>query len=308
VLLSVALLVSVSIWVWRERVRRPYLITGWCWFLGMLVPVLGLVQVGEQAMADRYAYLPLMGIYLAAIWGFSDLAQKGSGALRRSLAAAAGVILLSFSVLAWRQAGFWHSNLELWSHAVAVTDNNSAGEDVVGSELLMDAKNKGFRYSDEAQVHFQNAVRIDPKDSEALLYIGMDLQSHGRLQDAIDKYKLALQFVDDNGIKSKILSGIAGSYELLGDFVTARQYFQDALKVNPRPDSESFMGFARTFTDEEIVKLTATLSSHPTAQGYWQLGQLEVTAGRNNAARTAYQRALELDPHLEAARAALARD
>ncbi|MBZ5679198.1 MAG: hypothetical protein LAO24_03720 [Acidobacteriia bacterium] len=306
-LLSAVLLVSTSVWVWRERTRHPYLITGWCWFLGMLVPVIGLVQVGEQAMADRYAYLPLIGIYVAAIWVLSDVAQKTSVRVRRYVAVAAGIILLSFSFLAWRQVGLWHSNLELWSHAVEVTENNNAAEDVVGSELFTDAKNKGLRYSDEARVHFQNALRIDPKDSQALLYLGMDLQARGQLQEAIDRYRLALLYGDDNWLKSKILSGIAGCYELQGDFVAARQYFSDALKVNPKPDSESFLGLARTFTDEQIVKLIATLNSHPTAQGYWQLGQLQEAGGYNSAARSSYQYALQLDPHLEAARVALSR-
>jgi tetratricopeptide (TPR) repeat protein len=171
----------------------------------------------------------------------------------------------------------------------------------------MDTFNKGLRYSDDALIHFQNALRIDPKDSQALLYLGMDLQARGRPHEAIDRFNMALQYVDDNWLKSKILSGIAGSYEVLGDFVKARQYYSDALKVNPKPDSESFMGLARTFTDEEIAKLTPALNSHPTALGYWQLGQLQETAGRNDAARLAYQHALELDPHFEAAQVALSK-
>jgi protein O-mannosyl-transferase len=304
VLLSAAFLASVSVWVYRERSRHPYLLTGWCWFLGMLVPVLGLVQVGEQGMADRYAYLPLIGIYVALVWGCFDLAQTVSTRTRPWLAVAAAVILVFVSVLARRQVGLWQSNLELWSHAVDVTENNSAAEDVVGSQLLMDAFNKGLRYSDDALIHFQNALRIDPKDSQALLYLGMDLQARGKPVEAIDRFNMALQYVDDNWLKSKILSGIAGSYEVLGDFAKARQYYSDALKVNPKPDSESFMGYARTFTDEEIAKLTPTLNSHPTAQGYWQLGQLQETAGRNDEARSAYQHALELDPHFEAAQVA----
>jgi protein O-mannosyl-transferase len=306
VILSASLLVAISVWVWRER-SRPYLLTGWCWFLGTLVPVIGLIQVGEQSMADRYAYLPLIGIYMALVWGISDLAQNASPRLRPALPLATSVVLLLLAVQARRQVRVWNSNLDLWAHAVAVTQNNSAAEDVVGSELLMDAMNRGQHYSDEAQVHFQRALAIDPKDSEAIMYIGMDLQARNRVPEAIEEYRQALQYVDDVWLKAKILSGIAGGYELMGDYASAREYFQQALQINAQPDSDAFVGFARTFTDEQIAQVAASFKGHPTAQGLWQLGQLQESAGRPEAARADYQRALDVDPHFTAAAVAISK-
>lgn len=307
VLLSALILYGVSVWVWRERSRRSYLITGWCWFLGMMVPVIGLIQVGEQSMADRYAYLPLIGIFIMVVWGLSDLLEHAGSGLRHSAVITAALALALLSTLAWRQVRFWQTNLELWSHASAVTENNWAAEDVIGSLLLADAMNAGVHYSSEAQIHFQKALEINPKDTEALSNIGGDLEAHGKPQDALEKFRLALQYAQEDGLKSKLLSQTASAYEQLGDFTTARRYYRDALKISPGADGTAFVGFARTFTDEKIARLTAELAQRPTAQGYTQLGQMQESAEYADAARVSYQQALLLDPKSEAARAALNR-
>jgi protein O-mannosyl-transferase len=307
VILSALLLITITVLALHER-RRPYLLTGWLWFLGMFVPVIGLVQVGEQGMADRYAYLPLIGMLLFLVWGGFDLVQMASSRVRWLTGAAAGTVLVVFAFLSVRQLGFWKSNLDLWSHAVAVTKNNGVAEDVVGSELLTDAMNRGLRYSDEARVHFENAARINPQDSEALMNIGAGLQVQGRLQEAIEKYKLALQYVNDEWLRARIVRDMASAYEERGDFATARSYYQQAMQISPKADNAAFFGFARTFTDEKIVALGAKLASNPTAKGYFDLGQLQDAGGYTAAAESSYQRALALDSHLEEARAALAHD
>lgn len=305
VIVSAAVLVTGSAMAWRQR-SRGYPLVGWCWFLGTLVPVIGLVQVGEQAMADRYAYLPLIGIYMLAVWGFSELTRNIGRKSRPFLVAGTAAVLVLLSVAAWGQVRVWRSNIDLWQHAVAVTDDNSGAEDVIGSELLVDAINRGSRYSDEALAHFQKALQLDPHDSRALFSVAMDLRGRGRPSEAMEKYKLALDYSEDSSLKSQILSGIASCYEMLGDFITARQYYQQALKLSPGPDSESFVGFARTFTDEQIVAVARDLARRPTAEGYLKLGQLQETAARGDDAQKSYRHALELDPHFGPAQAALA--
>ncbi len=304
---AVLLLVGITAWVWRER-ARPYLLTGWLWFLGMLVPVIGLIQVGEQGMADRYAYLPLMGIFVMVVWGGFDLVQSADDRGRWSAGAAAALALVVLGGLTYRQVGFWETNYDLWAHTAAVTENNSSAEDVAGSELLLTAINNGIHYSSAAQIHFQRALQINPKDSEALMNIGADLKIRGNVPAALEKYRLALQYVDDDFLKSKIIYDIGEAYEQLGDFKTAREYFVRGLYISPGKDNNSFVGYARTFTDEKIAALEATLGAHPTANGYWQLGQLLDEAQYTAAARTSYERAIELDPKLEEARLALDRD
>jgi len=307
IFLGATLLVAASLLVWRGR-SRGYLVSGWCWFLGTMIPVIGLVQVGEQAMADRYAYLPLIGIYIIAVWGLSDIARELNRESRSLMSVGVAAALALLAVASWGQVGVWRSNIGLWQHAVAVTDENENGgaEDVVGSELLVDAVNNGQRYSDEALPHFQRALRQDPHDSRALFSVAMDLRGRGRPAEALEEYKTALEYAEDYTLKSQVLSGIASCYEMMGQFQAARDYYQQALTINPGPDSESFIGYARTFTDEQIVKVATELASHPSAQGFWQLGQLQEAAARPDDAKKSYRKALDLDPNFGPAQTALA--
>jgi tetratricopeptide (TPR) repeat protein len=304
VLLCGLFLCAVSVWVWRER-ARPYLIVGWCWFLGMMVPVIGLIQVGDQGMADRYAYLPFLGVFIAAVWGLADLARNARPAVRQFAPVAAGVVVVLLSILAWRQVRTWQTPYDLWTQALKVDPSDSVAEDVVGSEILMGALNKGLPVSGEAQAHFRKALTIDPKDSDALLNIGADLQARGKIQEAIADYKAAMENAQDISLKLRILTDLGSAYEAAHDIPTARDYYQKALKLGPRNDPTAFAGFARTFTDEQIADLTRTLAAHPTAEGYLKLGKLQEGAGYNRAATLSYKHALLIDPKLAAASSAL---
>jgi hypothetical protein len=162
--LCIAFLASFSFLMWKKR-DHAYLPVGWLWYLGTLIPVIGLVQVGDQGMADRYGYLPLIGIFVIVVWGFVELVRPCQLDLRAGLAVAAAVIA-GLSFLTWRQIGYWRSSYDLWSHALAVTKDNYMAEDFVGSALLLQAyEQNGQRYSDDALVHFKNAVRINPADA-----------------------------------------------------------------------------------------------------------------------------------------------
>jgi protein O-mannosyl-transferase len=307
VVLSSGLLIVGSIWIWRLR-SHLYLPVGCAWFLGTLVPVIGLVQVGDQAMANRYVYLPAIGFFIAVVWGLAELAQRIPIPQRRyAMIAAAGTTLVVLSALCVGQVRTWRSNDALWSQVLAVDKNNAVAEDVVGSEILTKALNEGQSYSDEALVHFQNAVRVDPKNSEALLNIGADFQARGHMREALANYQLALQYVNDPIIKYRVFTNTASAYEKIGDLKTARHYYRDAIALGGKEDTTAFVGFARTFTDEEITTLTKTLGVHPTAEGYLKLGQLQESGGYNDDARISYRHALELDAGFDAAQKALAR-
>ncbi len=149
VLVAAAVLIAITAAVWRLRTRR-YLLVGWLWFLGTLVPVIGLVQVGEAAMADRYAYIPLIGIFVMIAFGVGDWANQKKNQKKVTVrAAVAGVaILVALAVATHRQIGFWQSNEELWSHTLAITQNNFVAENNLAGALILDGK------EEQAYPHF----------------------------------------------------------------------------------------------------------------------------------------------------------
>jgi protein O-mannosyl-transferase len=300
-------LAAASYLVWRER-SRPYLLMGWCWFLGTLVPVIGLVQVGDQGMANRYMYLPAIGVFIMAVWGLGELIERIPKRLHSYVGAAVAVAMVVYAVVAVAQVRTWRDNLSLWSQVLRVDGNNASAEDVVGSEILVNATNQGLAYSAEAQVHFQHAVQINPKDSVAILNIGADYLAHGKLQESLQKFQLALQYANDPIIKYRTLTNMGSAYERLADMDTSRKYFRQAMAVGVKDDPTAFVGFARTFTDEQIAKLKKTLPEHPTAAdapSYVKLGQLQEAGNYDDDAKLSYQHALTLDANFVAARTAL---
>lgn len=255
-LFSLAVLGGGSYWVWRER-RRIYPVVGWLWFLGTLVPMIGLVQVGNQAMADRYAYLPLLGIFCIVVWGAADFVRSRQLA-QRPIAIAAGIVLIVLSCLTWRQIGFWNSSFDLWSHALQVTTDNYMAENYVGSAILLQAyQTTGKRTSPEALVHFENAMRINPRDPIAHLNVGADLHEHGRFQEALEQYQAVLELTGDPQLLTKALINLGAVSQQLGNYAAAKQYYLDVLKLDPG-NQTVFMTMGKLGMEERIQELGAS--------------------------------------------------
>lgn len=302
-LVCLLFLVGITAWVWRQRSRR-YLPVGWFWFLGSLVPMIGLVQVGDQAMADRYAYLPFIGLFCLLVWGIADLAEN-----RRwnptAIPIAAGVVLVILSAVAWRQIGVWRSNYDLWTHALAVTTDNYMAEDYIGTALLMkNFDETGQRYSNEALMHFQNAVRIQPRDPIAHLNLGADLHEHGRLKEAVQQYMLVLELSHDPYLVEKGLIDLGAAFHQMGHFDQAKKYYLQVLKMDPR-NEVAFENLGKLGMDERIQELKRSAAAAPSATAYFNLGQLEEAAAHRLDARASYQQALKLNPKSAEARQAL---
>lgn len=169
---AVLLLILISAFaVWQVR-QRPYITIGWFWFLGTLVPVIGMVQVGGQAMADRYTYLPLVGIFIPISWGIPDLLSRFPHR-ERILAVLGGGSIVILSILTWFQVGHWRTTETLFEHALAVTENNALAHSNLGAYLA-----KGGR-TDEAIPHFLEALRIEPADSVSHNNLGVILDEAG---------------------------------------------------------------------------------------------------------------------------------
>jgi cytochrome c-type biogenesis protein CcmH/NrfG len=184
------LLAAVTAGVIVLRRRLPYLLTGWGWFLVTLVPVIGLVQVGGQAHADRYMYIPMVGLLIMLVWGAAQILERWRArVLAVSLAAAA---CLASAALTWVQVGYWRNSETLFRHALEVTGDNSVADISLGRYLMASPG----RLS-EALPYLETAVRVDPDSAPAHTELGTALAKTGRLPDAIAQFQTAIRLDPD---------------------------------------------------------------------------------------------------------------
>jgi protein O-mannosyl-transferase len=205
--------------------KHRYVTVGWFFFIGTLVPVIGLVQVGKQAMADRYAYIPLLGLFVLAVWLVADAAQRWKLS-PRYLVPLTQVVVLGLAFRTTVQADFWQDSVTLWSHALAVTSNNFVAHDNLGEALMSQGKDE------EAIVHLRAANQIDPADPANQLNIGVYEKRHGHLTEAIARYDNVLRLTSDRQIQAFAFTNLGSAYRRLGDFPKAHAYYQAALALD----------------------------------------------------------------------------
>ena len=209
-----ALLIALTILAIRSN--RRYLAVGWLWFLGTLVPMIGLVQVGSQAMADRYAYLPFIGLCIAVCWGVADWADRWRSS-RIWAPAGAVVILVLLALATRRQVGYWADSLTLWTHTAQVTRNNWMAENMIGEEWLR----KGDR--EAAIPHFRAAAAMEPNFPFSHLHIGIYEEEHGHPQQALQELNQVLEITQPFAaytptIRSNALVYMSYAYNQLHDY------------------------------------------------------------------------------------------
>ena len=223
VVTAVSVLVLVSGAVIYFRRPRPYLAMGWCWYLGTLVPVIGLVQVGSQAMADRYSYIPLLGLFIALVWLVADF--KPDWPRRRPALA-----ILSVSVLAvcWlltaTQVRCWENSESLARHALAVTYNNALMQGLLGSALFEQGQ------AEPAAEHFAEAARIWPDNVTAQCDLALALKAQGRLDEAIDGLQTALKYKPRAPEIHDLLGAL---YSQRGNLASAIAEYETVLQLQP---------------------------------------------------------------------------
>ncbi len=220
-----ALLVLLALTMWAiEQRRHRYVLVGWLWFLGTLVPMIGLVQVGRQAMADRYAYLPLLGIFIVVCWGVADwFAAKHLPAVILPIA---GVfVVATLSLIARRQIAYWADNLVIWQHTIEVTPPNYIAEDNLGGILLQRGR------SEEANEHYRRAAAIHPTDPISAFNLGVYEQKHGELRAAIEHYRQAVYLTTRSALQIPALNNMGHAYADLGESDQARQCFDQARRL-----------------------------------------------------------------------------
>ncbi len=208
--------------------QRRYLVVGWLWFLGTMVPMAGLVQVGRQAMADRYAYLPFVGLFIMVCWSAAEWAEA-----RRVptvvLAGATVVMLFALMAVTHRQLGYWRENTKLWSHTLAVTGpKNWEAESLLGDAL----RTQGHPL--EALPHFFNVLVLNPNEPMSNLGIALYEHENGDLVDAIEHYKKVVGARNDDAVKVQVLINMGFVYRKLGDPQRSRESFEAAAKIKPQ--------------------------------------------------------------------------
>ena len=308
---ALALLIAITAAVIAERHRRRYLLVGWLWFLGTLVPMIGLVQVGVQAMADRYAYLPFIGLFIMVCWGVAEVAEQRHIALAWQ-AGISVVILLALAVTARRQLDLWSDNNLLWREvvnrevqALQANPNNVTAQDVLAHAYLK------LGQVEDAVPHFRAAVAIDPLDPDGNLNLGAYEQRRNNLPAAIEQYNKVLAMTagqpkQNAAIRAQAFSNLAFAYRDLKDYAQARANFQRAVETDP-DDGRSWLGIG--LMAQKSGDLTAAIQAYnhsleltPSDFGYLLLAQALDKAGRNDEAEAARRQAAGLSQNLKQAR------
>jgi protein O-mannosyl-transferase len=264
--LALGFSIALTAFVFFVRRSRPYLLVGWMWYLAMLLPVIGVVQVGLQGHADRYSYLPHIGLYLALTWLVADLFSSLRYG-RVLLGAASVIVLAGLSACAWKQTSYWRNSDTLWTRALAVTSNNETAHTNFGMLLL----NQG--HIDEAISHFEAALRIVSESGQA----------HYALTRAIIYCDLANALVR-KGLPDEAIQQLRKAVELQPNYADAHYNLATVLLQNGE-------------VDEAVAHWQTTLSINPNdAEAHIALANVLLTKGQLREAMAHYQAAIEAEP------------
>ncbi|MGA2241291.1 MAG: tetratricopeptide repeat protein, partial [Verrucomicrobiota bacterium] len=261
------LIVGISVLLYVKRRRYPFLLMGWLWFCGTLVPVIGLVQVGEQAMADRYTYIPSLGMLIVVIWGAYELTRSWRYQELALSVAGCAVIVLCLG-LTRQQLGHWKDSESLFRHALEVTENNYLAHNDLGTAL--DRKGQ----TDEAISQFRTAIRLTPDYAEAHNNLGIALVEKGQTDEAISQFQEAIRLKPDD---AEAHSNLGNALVEKGQTDEAISQYQEAIRLKP---------------DD--------------AEAHNNLGSALVKKGQTDEAINQYQEAIRLKPDCAEARNNLA--
>jgi protein O-mannosyl-transferase len=262
--LSAAVVAGLSILAWREMRRRKYLFTGWYFFLGALVPVIGVVQVGGQALADRYTYVPAIGLFVIAAWGGGELCSllstRLSSSAGRAWIALSGAALVcgALAIVSWKQVGTWRDTETVSEHALAVTEENDVAHNLLGMALVDQNR------LEEACAHFREALRIAPGDVDAIDNFGAALMRMGRVDEAEALFRRGLSLAPS---RANLHHHLGMALQSKGKLDEALVYLNEAVHLSP--------------------EYAAAQASR---------GQVLEQLGRNEEARAAYERAIAARP------------
>ena len=290
------LLIGVTALCLSQRTVRLYLIVGWLWFLGTLVPVIGLVQVGGQVMADRYFYIPSIGLFIAIVFGLADIAGRWRVTPLLSAGIAAGILLI-LAILANAQIQRWRNSFTLFEHTLAVTPPNLRIEHNLGLALGLND-----RY-DEAAVHFEKALQIDPNFYDGLVVMGVTRAHQGRLPEAIEYFQTAIHLQPDT---PKAHVQLAHALWTKNRDQEALEEMRHALQFAPK-DADILADFGLALAlagrvPEAIEQLHEALRLNPNnAEAHANLGLALLASGKPRESIPEFEMALRIKPELTGA-------
>jgi tetratricopeptide (TPR) repeat protein len=282
-------LLAISLLVLKGARKYPYLPVGWFWYLGTLVPAIGLVQVGIQSMADRYTYVPLIGIFIILAWGLSDLSAKWRGR-ELWLGAAAGLGLVTLMTLTWYQLGYWRNSKSIFEHAVEVTENNYMAYSI----LIIEYEKAG--QIDKATKMFQKAIEIN-NFPLAYYNFGELVIRQNNFDEAIPILEKAIQFKKGFALPYNSLGLI---YDHKGRYTEALAMYKRAIELDPTyGDAYNNLGiyYAKQGRyGDAIAMFQKAVKFNPTSENYNNLGLALAKQGNLDQAIDMLREAIKIDP------------
>lgn len=294
---STFLIVSVSVYTIKKITTEPFLFVGWFWYVGTLIPVIGLVQVASQSMADRYTYIPLIGLFMILAWGIKRVVKK-IRCVSTSIFPVVYILLTLLMILTWKQVGYWKNDITLFSHAVDVTENNPRSNYHLGIAF----QKKGN--ITKAIEYYNKAIAIKPDFLRARNSLGNALVKLGKYEDAINHYRYALTLKKNNA---------DGHFNLgfalmnLGRNNEAIEHYKKAIEMN-RKHGDSYYNLGIMLSRQQKYKqalkcFAKVVEINPKdAEAYNNMGNCLIRLGKIDEAIKSYKMALLINPDYELAR------
>jgi tetratricopeptide (TPR) repeat protein len=287
-------LIFITFWVIRWIGKKPYLAVGWLWYIGTLIPVIGLVQAGLwPATADRFAYLPLIGLFIIIAWGIPDL-MGGWHYKKLIIASIAMVLILNFTVATRLQNRYWTNNISLYKHALAVTDNNAIAHQKLGEALSSKGKTV------EAAKHYNKALQINSCLIGANLNLGLILKEEGKFDKAIERFSKVIRIRPDY---ADAYYEIAATMEKQGNIDGAVKYYLEALRLKPEAARiHNNLGIALAYQNKEkeaIFHFSEALRIDSNyAVAHYNLGKIYINQQDFDRAIFQFKKSLQLNPNM----------
>ncbi len=301
---AVVLLLLITALVLRAR-KQPYLVVGWFWFMGSLVPMIGLVQVGVQEIADRYAYISFIGLFVMIVWGVADWAQAYTSKARRIsarwLAVPAVACLLVLAILTYGQVHYWHDTESFWRRTLALTQDNYVAHSGLGRVLYEQGK------YEEALGQVRAALAIVPNDVGANMILGDVEYSRGNLAAAVERYRVVVSRSTSRSFRAKALDSLGVTYRRMGKPMQAKRSFEMSLEAEPnQPLVLVQLGLIAEVDENDapaaVSLFTRAVKLQPSDVGFLLLGNaLMEEGGHDDEANAMLERASRLSKNIDEA-------